>query len=65
MLTTVVIIAIIIALIIGVLSVRNKAKKDPNSPATSARPDAPPGYNTRSNDPSAGGTGPDPTSSRS
>ncbi len=59
MLTTVVIIAVVIAVIIGVIAVKNKAKSDPNYRANSARPDAPPGYNARSNDPNVGGTGRD------
>lgn len=57
MLTTVVIIAVVIALIIGVITVKNKAKSDPNYKANSQRPDAPPGYNARSNDPAVRGTG--------
>lgn len=57
MLTTVVIIAVVIALIIGVIAVKNKAKKDPNYRSGSERPDAPPGYNARSNDPAVRGSG--------
>ncbi len=58
MLTTVVIIAVVIAVIVGVIAVKNKAKSDPNYRASnSSRPDAPPGYNARSNDPNAGGSG--------
>ena len=65
MLTTVVIIAVVIAIIIGVITVRNKAKGDPNYKSNSARPDAPPGYNARANDPAVRGTGRDQNESNS
>lgn len=57
MLTTVVIIAVIIALVVGVIAIKNKSKNDPDYQAKSQRPDAPPGYNARSNDPAVRGTG--------
>jgi hypothetical protein len=60
MLTTVVIIAVIIAFIIGVFMLKSKTKSGtihPTDAADSSRPDAPAGYNARSGDPNLGDSG--------
>lgn len=57
MLTTVVIIAVILAVVIGVIALRGKTKAGPTSSADPTRPDAPPGYNARSNEAGLEGSG--------
>ncbi len=60
MLTTVVIIAVIIAFILGIFMLKSKTKSGtihPTDSADSSRPDAPAGYNARSNDSNLGESG--------